>query len=80
MANDPPWQPLYDFEAATWEEAMSIHNLRQGFGPYMPAGEPEDCPVCGVPYYPDGSGVCWRGHGSDSAEEDARGSPQSGNT
>ena len=51
---------LYEFEAATGEEASSIHNLRMGFGPYKPMGEPQPCPKCSAWFYPEGSGQCWR--------------------
>ena len=50
----------YEFEAATAEEASAIHSLRQGFGPYTPAGDCEPCPKCAAWYYPEGSGECWR--------------------
>lgn len=30
---------LWEFDAATWEEAMSIHHLRMGFEPYKPLGD-----------------------------------------
>lgn len=53
-------QFLYSFEAATPEEAYSIHNLRMGWGPYKPLGEPALCPVCGAWFYPEGSGECWK--------------------
>ena len=75
---DPPWVFLYEFEAATWEEACAIYHLRQGFEPYKPDGEPAECPVCKAMYYPEGSGVCWRGHGRDPAKEDAGSDPQNG--
>lgn len=51
---------LYEFEAATGEEASAIHNLRMGFGPYTPIGEPAPCPRCSAWFYPAGSGQCWR--------------------
>jgi hypothetical protein len=51
---------LYSFEAATTEEAYSIHSLRMGWGPYMPLGDPSECPRCGAWFYRDGSGECWR--------------------
>lgn len=51
---------LYEFEAATGEEASAIHNLRMGFGAYTPNGEPEECPKCCAWFYPQGSGQCWR--------------------
>jgi hypothetical protein len=51
---------LFDLEAETGEEASSIYNLRMGFGPYIPMGEPEPCPKCGAWFYPQGSGECWR--------------------
>lgn len=51
---------LYRFEAATWEEAMAIHHLRQGWEPYIPSGESKSCPKCGSIFYPEGSGQCWR--------------------
>lgn len=53
-------QLLYSFEAATYEEAQALHNLRMGWGPYRPLGEPAPCPSCGAFYYPEGSGECWR--------------------
>lgn len=53
-------QKLYEFAAATAEEASSIHNLRMGFGPYKPMGEPAPCPRCAAWFYPQGSGQCWR--------------------
>ncbi len=51
---------LYSFEAETYEEAMSIYYLRQGWAPYKPEGEAEPCPKCGSNYYPKGSGYCWK--------------------
>lgn len=53
-------QLLYVLEADTWEEALSIHNLRMGWGPYNPMSDPEPCPKCGAWFYPKGSGQCWR--------------------
>lgn len=53
-------EKLYSFEAATWEEAMAIYALRQGWSPYKPAGEATPCPACGATYYPKGSGECWQ--------------------
>ncbi len=50
---------LYAFEAATHEEAMAIHHLRQGFEPYKPLGPAVPCPNgCATHYYPEGGGVC----------------------
>lgn len=51
---------LYEFDAATPEEASAIHNLRQGFEPYKPMWEAARCPDCNAWYYPEGSGICWR--------------------
>lgn len=51
---------LFELEAATYEEALAVFNLRMGFGPYTPGGEPEPCPRCGAWFYPGGSGECWR--------------------
>jgi hypothetical protein len=51
---------LFDVEAHTAEEAHSIYNLRMGWGPYKPMGEPEHCPKCSEWFYPKGSGDCWR--------------------
>ncbi len=51
---------LWEIDAHTYEEMMSIHNLRLGFGPYVPIGEPEPCPKCGDYFYPKSSGDCWR--------------------
>jgi hypothetical protein len=54
---------LYEFPAATGEEAMAIHSLRQGWAPYLPMGEAAPCPKCAANYYPMGYGDCWRcGH------------------
>ena len=51
---------FWHIEVATWEEAMSIYNLRQGWEPYRPEGKAEPCPNCGALYYPEGSGQCWQ--------------------
>ena len=37
---------LREIDSHTHEEMMSIHNLRCGFGPSNPTGEPENCPKC----------------------------------
>jgi hypothetical protein len=53
----------YEFVSDTWEEAMAVHNLRQGWAPYVPNGDAAPCPQCAAHYYPHGSGDCWRcGH------------------
>jgi hypothetical protein len=50
---------LYFIFADTWEEAMSIYYLRNGWEPYSPEGFPKECPnKCGFFYYPNGSGEC----------------------
>jgi hypothetical protein len=50
---------IYKIEAHTFEEASAIHHLRMGWGPYIPIGEPRQCPnQCGSMFYPDGSGEC----------------------
>ena len=50
---------LHRVEAATWEEAMTIHYQKMGWSPYRPQGEAADCPNgCGAKYYPAGSGQC----------------------
>ena len=51
---------LWEIDAYTYEEMMSIHNLRCGFGPYNPTGELVNCPKCAAYFYPQGSGDCWR--------------------
>jgi predicted enzyme related to lactoylglutathione lyase len=51
---------LFEIEANTYEEAAAIYNLRMGFGPYQPGGDPAPCPNCGAWFYPQGSGECWR--------------------
>ena len=51
---------LWEFDAATHEEAMSLHFLRLGWAPYRPEGDPSACPACGSLYYPQGSGECWK--------------------
>ena len=54
---------LWRVEAATWEEAMAIRNLRCGYEPYRPQGAAAPCPQCGALHYPRGSGQCWNcGH------------------
>lgn len=58
---------LYAFEAATYEEAQSIHHLRMGWPPYRPLGAPGECPACGATFYPEGSGECWRCSSPDSS-------------
>jgi hypothetical protein len=55
-----PAELLWEFEAATYEEAMSIHFVRLGWAPYRPNGESSQCPTCASLYYPDGSGQCWK--------------------
>jgi hypothetical protein len=47
-------------EANTWEEAMAIYHLRQGWEPYRTNASPANCPDCGAIYYPEGSAQCWR--------------------
>jgi hypothetical protein len=50
---------LHRIEASYWEEAMTIHNEKMGWGKYKPEGEPKDCPNgCGAVFYPKGSGEC----------------------
>jgi hypothetical protein len=51
---------LFEVEADTFEEALSIYYLRMGRGPFTPVGDPEQCPTCGGWFYPQGSGECWR--------------------
>lgn len=51
---------LFEIFAATAEEAAAICNLRMGFGPYEPIGEPQRCPNCDFWYYPQGSAECWQ--------------------
>ena len=50
---------LWRIEVGTFEEASAIFNLRRGFEPYLPQGDAQPCPNCGVPFYPAGSGQCW---------------------
>ena len=60
---------LYSIVAESWEEAQAIHHLRQGWAPYVPMGEAAPCPQCATPYYPWGSGDCWRcGHIDESPQ------------
>jgi hypothetical protein len=50
---------LYRVEADTWEEAMAVHYIKMGWSPYVPEGEPKECPRgCGAMFYPQGSGEC----------------------
>ena len=53
---------LYSFDAATYEGAMAIYYIRQGWSPYEPDGESESCPKCNAIFYPSGSGECWQCH------------------
>lgn len=55
---EPEASLLWVIEAGTWEECQAIKNLRLGFGPYNPSGEPMKCPKCPAFYYPKGSGRC----------------------
>lgn len=55
-----PAELLWEFDAATDEEAMCIHFLRLGRHPYRPNGDVSKCPACGSMYYPEGSGQCWK--------------------
>jgi hypothetical protein len=50
----------YSFAAASYEEAMAIHYLRQGFSAYQPVGPAVPCPQCGALRYTAGSGECWQ--------------------
>ncbi|WP_133296174.1 hypothetical protein [Zooshikella ganghwensis] len=57
---DPDCQKkYYTISACTWEEAMAIYYLRQGWDPYRPEGEAKACPQCGALLYSEGSGQCW---------------------
>jgi hypothetical protein len=50
---------LYRIEADTYEEAHAVHHIKMGWEPYVPIGNPHDCPnSCGAVYYPEGSGEC----------------------
>ena len=51
---------LYTFPAATQDEAMAIHYLRQGLGAYVPTGEYSRCASCGAQSYRLSNAVCWR--------------------
>lgn len=44
----------------TFEEALAVHHLRMGWGPFKPMGNAEPCPACGAFYYPEGTGACYR--------------------
>ena len=50
---------LWRVEAGSHEEAMAIKNIRLGYGPYVPLGDPAPCPKCSAMYYPNGSAQCW---------------------
>jgi len=60
VASNQDVEILFEIHAATAEEAAAICNLRLGFGPYEPIGEPARCPHCDSWYYPQGSAECWR--------------------
>jgi hypothetical protein len=50
---------LHRVEADTHEEAMAVHHIKMGWGPYVPMGEASGCPRgCGAMFYPGGSGEC----------------------
>lgn len=51
---------LWSVEVGSFEEALAIRNLRNGWEPYTPIGEPSPCPVCAAIHYADDSGQCWR--------------------
>ena len=51
---------LWRCEAGSYEEAMAIRNVRLGYVPYVPVGEPAPCPRCGAQYDPGGSAQCWK--------------------
>lgn len=50
---------LWRIEVGSHEEAMAIRNIRNGWKPYVPLGEPAPCPKCDATYYPEGSATCW---------------------
>ena len=50
---------LFTIDARTWDEAKAIMNLRLGWEPYRPLGEPQDCPRCSSKYWPESYGECW---------------------
>lgn len=56
---------LWLIEAATYEEAATIHHLRMGWGAYKPVGPATPCPSCGAMFYPEGSGFCSCGNHLD---------------
>ena len=59
-STDPECQKkFYAISACTWEEAMAIYHLRQGWDSYCPEGEATRCPDCGALHYSQGSGMCW---------------------
>jgi hypothetical protein len=50
---------VYRIEADTFEEAMAVHYIKQGWSPFVPAGKACKCPNgCGAIFYPEGSGEC----------------------
>lgn len=61
--NDEPMPdcvfPVWRVKVGSHEEAMAIYNIRRGWGPYRPLGDPAPCPQCGAAYYPEGSAQCW---------------------
>lgn len=58
---------LYQFHAATAEEASAIHHLRMGWAPYKPEGEAAPCRHCNATIYPESFGDCWRCGSQDGA-------------
>lgn len=55
---------IYVIKAETFEEALAVHYLRQGFQPYTPMGEPQQCLSCHNYFYL-GSGECFCGFKHD---------------
>lgn len=53
-------QFFWRIEVGSFEEALAIHHLRQGWEPHVPQGDAQPCPECNANHYPDGSGQCWR--------------------
>lgn len=51
---------IWTVEVGSFEEALAILNLRNGWDPCPPEGFAHPCPKCGALHYPEASGQCWR--------------------
>jgi hypothetical protein len=56
---DPKSKLMFRIQAETYEEALAVKNVKLGWSPYFPNGEPAFCPNgCGGVFYPAGFHEC----------------------